>query len=284
MSQTAADVAAQIQNMRQLDSVVTALRGIAAARTQQSRALLAGTEAYADVVSGAIGEALALLPPLEPARPARSAGQRGLILFCAERGFAGAFSERVLAAAGAEAQTTVNFLIGTRGSLIATERGIPLAWTDAMPANVAGIPALANRITEALYERVAAGLYDIDVLFPRAVTPEQIDVERVSLLPVEFGRFARTASQPPLTTLAPPALLEHLAEEYVFAVLCSAATHAYAAENEARMTAMAAARDNVEKRLEGLRERERRLRQEAITDEVVELAAGTMALESARRS
>lgn len=73
MSERLADIAARIDNVRQLDAVVTAMRGIAAARAQQSWGLLAGIEAYAATVSGAIGQALnfaaAAPPPLPERRP-----------------------------------------------------------------------------------------------------------------------------------------------------------------------------------------------------------------------
>jgi F-type H+-transporting ATPase subunit gamma len=54
--------------------------------------------------------------------------------------------------------------------------------------------------------------------------------------------------------------------------------HAFAAENEARMLAMAAAKDNIASKLAGLSQREHQLRQEEITTEIVELAIGAEAL------
>ena len=48
---------------RQLEAVVTAMRGIAASRAQQSRSPLGGIEAYTDVISRTIGRALSLLSP-----------------------------------------------------------------------------------------------------------------------------------------------------------------------------------------------------------------------------
>jgi len=73
-----------------------------------------------------------------------------------------------------------------------------------------------------------------------------IKIDRHSLLPIDLSRFARPVqNHPPLTTLAPWALLERLASEYIYAQLCEAATHAFTAENEARMMAMASAKTNI---------------------------------------
>ena len=86
-----------------------------------------------------------------------------------------------------------------------------------------------------------------------------------------------------MTTLSPQLLLERLAAEYVYAQLCQAAMHAFEAENEARMLAMASAKTNIETKLTALSQRERQIRQEEITTEIVELAAGAEALEDGRR-
>lgn len=280
MTERLADIATQIQNVRQLEAVVTAMRGIAASRAQKSRTLLAGIEAYTDVVSRAIGRALTLLPSNAIAQPSRRRSKLGLILFCAEQGFAGAFSERVLDAAANDVGAAVNLIVGTRGSVIARERGIESSWSVSMVTRVDAIPSFANRLADALYRHVASGtVARIDVLFSRAMPGAGIIVDRHSVLPIDFRRFVEpVGKQAPLTTLNPQILLERLAAEYVYAQLCQAAMHAFEAENEARMLAMASAKTNIGSRLASLSQRERQIRQEEITTEIVELAAGAEAL------
>jgi len=69
-------------------------------------------------------------------------------------------------------------------------------------------------------------------------------------------------------------LLASLAEEYVFAELCEAIMLSFAAENEARMRAMISARDNVAETLDHLTAQARQLRQEDITNEIIEVTNG----------
>jgi len=274
------DIVAQIQNVRQLEAVVTAMRGIAASRAQKARSLLAGVEAYSDVISRAIGQALSFLPLDASIAAPRRRAKPGLILFCAEQGFAGAFSERVLDAAARDLDHATLFIVGTRGATVAKEQGIEPAWSAPMAAHVEAIPSFANRLADALYGYVATGaVAEIDILFSRSATSSSIQVDRHSLLPIDFGRFGRPKQiQAPLISFSPHALLERLAPEYVYAQLCEAAMHAFAAENEARMIAMLAAKTNIETKLAALSRRERQLRQQEITTEVVELAAGAEAL------
>jgi F-type H+-transporting ATPase subunit gamma len=283
MADRLVDIVTQIQNVRQLEAVVTAMRGIAASRAQKARSLLAGVEAYSQVVSRAIGEALSLLPFDAPVAPVRSRAKPALILFCAEQGFAGAFSERIFEAAVNVGQATV-FVVGQRGATVAREHGIEPAWSEPMAGHADAIPSFANRLADDLYEYVARGeVAEVDILYARSATTGGTEVERHSLLPIDFERFGRPPRQEaPLISLPPDMLLERLAEEYVYAQLCEAALHAYAAENEARMIAMLEARTNIETKLTALSNRERQLRQQEITTEVVELAAGAEAAAASR--
>lgn len=278
MAERLADVVTKIHNVRQLGAVVTALRGIAASRAQSGRSLLAGIQAYTEVISLSIGQALNLLPADGAASVEHANTKRGLILFCAEQGFAGAFSERVFDAAGADLKQATVLVVGTRGAAVAAERGIKPDWSAAMTTRVEGIPGFANELAEVLYRFVARGLVSkVDIFFSRSASGT-FRIDHHSVLPIDFGRFRRPVqAQAPLITLPSQLLLERLAAEYVYAQLCQAALHAFVAENDARMIAMVAAKNNTETTLAGLVHRERQLRQEEITTEIVELAAGAQA-------
>jgi F-type H+-transporting ATPase subunit gamma len=279
MAERLADIEQQIQDVRQLAAVVTAMRGIAASRAQKGRSMLSGIVSYTRVISHAIGQALNLLPSdISTTGPVRHT-EAGLILFCAEQGFAGPYSERVFDAAN-DFQSTTSLLVGTRGALVAKERGLRPTWSISMATHVEAIPSFASRIADALYGYIAAGgITKVDILYSRWVPGSGIRIDRHSLLPIDYGRFARPIENlPPLTTLEPMILLERLVAEYVYAQICEAAMHAFEAENEARMLAMTSAKANIETKLTGLSQRERQLRQEEITTEIIELASGAEAL------
>jgi len=63
----------------------------------------------------------------------------------------------------------------------------------------------------------------------------------------------------------------------VHAQLCEAALQAFAAENQARMESMASAHNEIERQLSQLQGQQRVVRQEEITAEIIELAAGEAA-------
>jgi F-type H+-transporting ATPase subunit gamma len=277
MTDRLADVTARIDGIRQLGAVVNAMRGIAAARAQQARGQLTAVDSYAAVIAAGISQALTLAP--HSSAPPHKAARRAIVLFCAEQGFAGAFSQRVIEGAGADLAQCSVFLVGTRGAAVAAERGAATAWRGAMPSHSTGIPKLADGLAEAIYARIAAGEIDaLDVVFSQWEPGQAMRVERRCLFPMDMKAFPEpTDTAQPYVNLEPAALLDALTADYVHAQLCMAALHGFAAENEARMEAMAAARAQIERELTSLQATQRRVRQEAITAEIIELAAGETA-------
>ena len=281
MTERLSDVAARIGSVRQLSSVIGAMRGIAAARAREARERVEGVRAYARTVGAAIGQALALV---EPAADAPTDGEDGhlVIALCAEQGFAGPFNRRVLDVAerlmdSGGPRSTELLLLGGRGLIAAEERGLKVGWSASMAAHVDEAGALAERVTEQLYARLEKGRTTrVSLAHATPALSAEIHVVERTLAPFDFARFPRTRNpSPPLISLPPAILLTQLAEEYVFAELCEALTLSLAAENEARMRAMTAAKSNVSTMLDELVARSRQLRQEEITNEIIELSGAT---------
>jgi F-type H+-transporting ATPase subunit gamma len=278
------DVESRIDTVHKLSAVISAMRGIAAARVQEAQHHLASIRAFSDTIGGAIGQALALMPATDRAAPGPAGpGSHAIVAFCAEQGFAGAFSDRILTAAQALiAQDPTRrhdlLIVGDRGLLAAETHGLAVAWSAPMIAHPDQAAALADRITEALYRRMTEEqLVKITVICAQPDGPDEGMAQTRQLLPFDLSRFALPVqATAPRIALPAPALLARLVEEYVFAELSEAVMLSFAAENRARMRAMIAAQSNVNDTLDGLITRGRQLRQQEITDEIVELAMGSL--------
>lgn len=282
MAERLAAVEQRIASVRQLSSVVTAMRGIAAARSTEARRRLPGIAAYSEAIGDAISRILALL-----AGPRQSASGEGLklvIALCAEQGFAGAFNRKVIdRLLQSHHEGDVLFMVGSRGLAFAAEHDLEIAWSAPMAGHVDQLDDLANCLADALFERIASEAIG-QISMVHASTNEGAEgvdiVERV-LVPFDFSRFPPLHSAiPPLTQIPLPLLLQRLSEEYIFAELCEGLTVSFAAENAERMRAMISARKNVAERLEELTAEARLLRQAEITEEVIELAAVRIAPDS----
>jgi F-type H+-transporting ATPase subunit gamma len=271
MTERLADISARIDGIRQLGSVVNAMKGIASARAHVARAQVKAVDSYAATLASAMAQVLA--PGAEDS-DVPAAGRTGVLVFCAEQGFAGAFSERVLDTLSKGGPV---FLIGTRGLSIAASRGVTAQWHAALPSHSNGIPKLAEAITTATLAAVAGGQIDtLDVIH----TSWQVgrpDVVRRKLFPLDLSALPAPTGAAVLTQLPAAALIESLGQNYLHALITRAALHAFAAENEARMQAMTSAGSQIEKELSVFEAKLRRVRQEAITAEIIELGKGIAA-------
>jgi len=277
------DITDRIDGVRQLSSVVRAMTGIASARARTARAEIAAVDRYANTVAAAMGR-------VGVGKTGHIVGQRTdpetltLVVFCAEQGFVGAFSERVLDCIAADLATADIFLIGTRGGTTAAERGIAPLWRAGLPSHSASIPKFADRLVQVVLNHMTTGRSSsLEVIHTvwRSGAPH---IERKVLFPADPTPHSNATVNTPLTNLPVRALLEELGADYLQARLCNAALHAFAAENEARMTVMTKARAQIERELGTLEATERRVRQEAITAEIIEIAAGEMASRHANQA
>ena len=278
MNERFSEITARMEGIRKLGSVVNAMRGIAAAHAQQARAQLVAVDGYSRTIATDIARILPL-GPADNASARTSLKPPALVLFLAEQGFAGNFSERMLDALGGDFDPDQLFVVGTRGAALAAERGLAPAWKTGMPSHSISIPALADRLAEALYEQLAAGAIDaLEVAFTTLSAGQAAEIRRHRLFPVDLAAFRTVpAGNPPLLNLAAADLLEALVGEYLHAQLCHAALHAFAAESEARMAAMTSTRGHIEHMLSELQVTQQIARQEEITSEIIELAAGESA-------
>ncbi|MDP2079695.1 MAG: F0F1 ATP synthase subunit gamma [Pseudotabrizicola sp.] len=264
-----ADLGSRIDGIRQLGSVVRAMTGIAGARARTARAQIAAVEGYAAMLADAQAQATTETNDSNPPPATRPA----LVVFCAEQGFVGGFSERVLDGVGEGVAQADLFLIGSRGAAIASGRGMAPVWSAAMPSRSASLPKFADRLLDAVF---AQGGRSTVTVVHTIWTRGQGRVQRFILFPLPKESDAPSLPAP-LTNLIASDLAASLGLDRLHALLTRAALLAFVAENEARMAAMAAASRQIETELGVLEALARRVRQEAITAEIIEIAAGAMA-------
>ncbi len=303
MSERMAEISAHIDSVRQLGSVVKAIKGIAAARARNARAEVQAVDRYSAVIVEAVVSAFGhdiatCTHDTREQEPASDDASTGWLLFLAEQGFAGAFSERLLDSLGTALGSAPLMVVGTRGLSILAAREITPLWSAPMPSHSPGIPALADTLTTVIHDQLSKGHFErLELVYTRWEGGAPQRVHR-RLLPLELESFApgspqdaristpHTAARPrerPLLQLPPAQLLEQLYQDVVHAQLCQAALHAFAAENEARMQAMASAASQIERELADYKTTLQQVRQETITAEIIELGTGASSTERKTR-
>ncbi len=258
-------------NVLQIEGIVATLRALAVAHQAEARTHLDAIRAHETSVASALSTALSRL---DADRPQPADGPGVAIVIGAAQGFSGAFGERMATAALTEgANGGVLMVVGNRTLGALAEHKVTPAWSAEMSPHAPEVPALANRLADALFERLTATPdATVSLLFADPADPG-LPLVRRTLFPFDFSRFPRASGAPPLTTLPAPALIAALVEEYVFTELCEALMLGFAAENAARAEAMSRAQLNVKRIAADLKGEFQRARQEQMTTEIVELSA-----------
>ena len=280
MSERLAEIEERISSFEQLRAVISAMRGIAAARSKEASMQMSSIQTYAASIGDAIGQALALVPETDPRSVADGvAGRSAVILLAAEHGFAGNFSEQVFdALADRTDEDTEIFVAGSRGLAVAQGRGLQVRWSAPMITHPAQAAALAARIAEAVFQLLAPGsMRTLSIIHASPHGDADLSMADRKLIPFDYSRFSvPSTGQVPLINIPADRLLTRLVDEYLFAEISEAIVLSLAAENRARVRAMIAAHANISQSLTDLTGTERRLRQEAITDEIIELVTQSL--------
>ena len=276
MSQRLAEVGARVATADQLGSVVNAMRAMAGARALQARSRLPAIRAYALTMRLAMAQAQGLLPD-DDGSPAPPSGSRPVrVVLGAEQGFAGSFPQQALDVVAQDRNDSDLYVMGGRSAALALEQGWQLAWHGSLPTGVHGLTVAAATLADVIYRRIAQDEgVPVEISHPVFETGAGLRWLRRKLLPLDTGSLEDTAraASPPITHLPAPVLLARLTEEYFYASLCEALVETFAAENEARVEALAAAHLGIDRRRDSLRTEERLTRQDEITAEVLELAS-----------
>jgi F-type H+-transporting ATPase subunit gamma len=281
----AQQIAAQIGSLKELLEIIAALRAIAAVQMQRSQQSLEAVRDYSRVIRRALGEAAALVARGNDSAVTTGARQPGLVVLCSEHGFCGAFNEPLISAAIEAARTERNLhliFVGTRGAQRASERGLSPELTLPMAPHSDGVTQAAHRVAVELSRMfVAQTLTSVEVLYTHEVRTEHSALARVRLLPPDWPVSEKNQTKlSPIVNMKPRRLFDELAAEYMFAMLEAAAMESFASENAARFRTMEAAHENIEKKITEFDRTARRMRQESVTTEILDLIAGFEAMTS----
>jgi F-type H+-transporting ATPase subunit gamma len=275
------EIATRIASLDELLNIVAAIRAIAASQMQQALLSLEAIRRYSDTVREALSDAAALLPSDGTSVPMPKASRSGLIVFCAEHGLCGGFNEhplRVAQSALAQSRRTpMLIVVGSRGGQICRERGLKPDLVLPTATHCAAVTGAARRVATEMYRMFSDGrVTGLEVVYSQQAGSQFSQIERHRLLPLEMPAVERkTLDMPPLINLKPRRLFDDIVGEYFFAALENAAMQSFFSENSTRFRTMEAAHQNIGNKSEDLAKLARRVRQEAVTAEILDLISGS---------
>ena len=211
----------------------------------------------------------------------RSGGRASYVVIAGDKGLAGSFNNNVLNLAWEHMQRYPVHYVITIGQMAraffeAKRQGVDLEFTHAVSS-----PTLhdARGIVRDILDLYDKNLMDeVYVVFTHMHSSSDYTPEIVKLLPIEEKEIRAdvntTYSGDIYYDPSPAEVLDVLVPQYLIGMIYTTLIHSASSEHAARMVAMSSANKNAEKMLDTLNLEYNRLRQGAITSELLDLTSG----------
>ncbi len=220
--------------------------------------------------------------------------ERGLIVFGSDHGLCGRFNDEVVAAAleqiGA-APVGRLLVVGQRAAARLEASGHKIDQVLGLPGSVEGLSGVVHEILVILDRwRAEAPVSEVTLCHNRRTAHAAASARISPLLPVDGQRLRELARRPwptrmrPLAMAPGAALLSALLRQLLYVALYRACAESLAAEHASRLASMQAAERNIDERLEAMQGLFRSRRQQAITEELLDVVAGFEVLSSEKHA
>ncbi|HLI15446.1 MAG TPA: ATP synthase F1 subunit gamma [Acidimicrobiales bacterium] len=283
----------RIRSVEATKKITRAFELIAASQMVRAQGRIAGSRPYVE----GIGRVLAVTAADSPGGSRllgspEAPGRVAVVAIASDRGLCGAYNstvlrrtERLLAEGEAQGRSYRLVTVGRRAQSYFRFRGRRI---DCALTHVTDRPTFADarRVAHEVVPPFLAGEVDlVELVSTRFVSAGLQRVEVRQLLPLVPPEGVLHRDGPPAGFYdfepGPADLLELLVPQYAEAEVFQALLEASASEHTARQRAMAAATENAEEFIVNLRRVMNRVRQEAITTEIMEIVGGAEALRRA---
>lgn len=284
---TLLDFRRRIRSVKNTQQITRAMKFVAAARLRRAQESALAARPYAKELARVLRSTMARIESPQHPLLAKRPEERILVLvMTGERGLAGAFNTNILKKAmeffrSKQGKQISLIPVGKKGRDAARKAGFQLAgeYVGVLARVDFGVAReISNLVTQLYSEEKIDAVYTIFSEFKSVIAADLV-VEK--LLPVEEIREsqeteaeAESAKIDYIYEQPEAELLDRLLPRYVEAQVLRAMLESSAAEHAARMTAMEAATKNAGEVIEGLTLHMNKVRQAAITKEIIEIVSG----------
>jgi len=272
--------------------MVKTMKALAGVNIRQCERTVAAVEEYNRTVEMGLQVALERLGPQMVSPKIAPDRKLGAIVFGSDQGMCGLLNDQVVSHATRALQKLASHResqsilpVGIRAASQLESLGRKVESSVRVPSSVFGINSAVEEVLRNIEEwHTKRGIELVILFYARPVIGAWYRVVGVRLLPVdeEWINGLRARRWPsrviPTFTLDEKQLFHLLIHEYLFVSLFRAFADSLASENASRLASMQVAEKNIEERLHALTMESRRLRQDAITAELLDIIASFEAL------
>ena len=288
------DIRRRIRAVKSTQQITKAMKMVAASKLRRAQERIQQARPFASQMLRVLNSLAARVDPaahplLDERRAPRAGGRVLLFVITADRGLCGSFNTNVIKSTGqfiAESRDreVALGLVGRRGRDFFARRGFEVRYEQInlfASLKLDDARAIAKEAIEAFTGGAVDSVYLVYNEF-KSVLNQRVVIERLLPIPrLETEGSAAAGAGPEVDYLyepAPEELLTTLIPSHVEVQVFRALLESAAAEHAARMTAMDAATRNSAEMIEGLTLYMNKVRQAAITREIIEVVSGAQAL------
>lgn len=282
----------RIQSTRDLQSVVTTMKTLAAVNIRQYERAVESLREYSKAVEMGLQVVLRNRSAFEIGAKPESSSLLGAMIIGTDQGMAGSLNERVashaletMSSMGIATSDRLVLAVGERIVAILEDWGQPVEETFAVPSAVSGITPRVQQILVRVEDwSRERGLDRVLLFYSKQLSGALYRPHVVHLLPVEQKWLQELREQGWPTNMLPSftmdwePLFSALIREYLFISLYLALAESLASENASRLASMQGAERNIREQLQGLTRQYHQQRQMSITEELLDIVAGFEAL------
>lgn len=284
-SESMQDIKRRIRSVTSTEHITNAMKLVSAGKLRKAKAIFEKTNENSHYITHTIAE---IFNSSQDIPPEYLAGNREIkttcyIIVTSCRGLCGGFNSNVLKEAqreiDADWEKPVIFAIGSKGKEYFEKRGYDI-YSDylAPPENISFLET--REMSVPIIEMYNRGEIDeVVLIYTSFISSMEQEVKNVTLLPFEIEKdpdIIRNA-KPVEYEPSVEAVFNYLVPKYVEMMIYGAVVESATCEHAARRMAMENATDNAREMLDKLSLTYNRARQSAITDEIIEIVAGSEA-------
>jgi F-type H+-transporting ATPase subunit gamma len=284
--QTLEGLRRRIDTVEELRSVVRTMKALSAASIRQYEEAVVSVGQYQQTIELALrvvlhGRQTARVPVRDEASPAA-------VVFGSDHGLCGRFNEEVVRhfvdaqrSMGHANPDWIVCAVGARAADRLETAGVHMQGRFDLPSSVEGLITTAEAILLTVDEWQRAGRAGRVLMFHNRRTERgSVLPETTQLLPMNtdhlatIGRDWWPSRTRPMFSMDAERLLAAIIRQHLFVSVYRAGAESIASEHASRLASMQAAERNIDEHLDVLSRELRRLRQESITEELMDVVAG----------
>ncbi len=279
---TLAEIRRRIASLKNTQQITKAMEAVAASKLRRAQARAAAARPYAERMSEVLTEVASRVSTYRhPFLVPREVRKRLLILITADRGLAGGLNVNAFRVAlnymKTGAPTSLD-TIGRKGRDYFRRLQVPIISDVSQIRDRPDLKDILPAVTVAEEEYLAGNVDEVALVHTKFVSISRLEPTVSTLIPVKVPERKEGLRVDYLYEPEAEEVLSRLLPRYVEAQVYSAVLDNQASEQSARMIAMRNATDNAGELIDDLTLFRNKVRQEAITKELMEVVGGAEAL------